>query len=93
MKCKILKSSSSQNLTENKVVRPKPGWDETTTDHSKFKLNEKETLLKKINIMSKNALIAKQELRNRKFNIETDSSFNHNHKNTESNKNTMSDEQ
>lgn len=43
--------------------------------------------------MSKNALIAKQELRNRKFNIETDSSFNHNHKNTESNKNTMSDEQ
>jgi len=64
----MLKSTSNQNLDKKEVSRPRPGWDTTITDQTKYKLSEKETLVKKINIMSKNAPIARQELKLRKIN-------------------------
>eukprot|EP00341_Mesodinium_pulex_P013719 CAMPEP_0116894550 /NCGR_PEP_ID=MMETSP0467-20121206/4302_1 /TAXON_ID=283647 /ORGANISM="Mesodinium pulex, Strain SPMC105" /LENGTH=160 /DNA_ID=CAMNT_0004564849 /DNA_START=68 /DNA_END=550 /DNA_ORIENTATION=- len=52
-------------MNQKEVPRktPKPTWDATTTDQTRYKLSEKEVLKRKIIHMSKNAVLAKQEIK------------------------------
>jgi len=62
------KSTSQQNIVRASSS-VKPSWDSTTSDQSKYRLNEKELLKKKINYMSKNAVLARQEFKLKKLGV------------------------
>ncbi|KAL4488513.1 hypothetical protein ABPG72_013081 [Tetrahymena utriculariae] len=51
----------SQGTVSQKVVKPKPGWNDSVKDEANYKLSASELVQKKINLMSKHRLEAKEE--------------------------------